>query len=246
MDGCESIFVDKEGKYLHIRRNIYDEIGGDQIGKVCYTIKILEDKLEVLGLDITMDNDTPSLLRFNKRYDNSSDSNEYYEVEMVEVGAHLQIETVNRHVVREDLIDTEREVFVSAFPFELNIFPDIDALNDKLGFKPVKIKGIDIMCHGLSDKFAAPAGALSDSEEKYSFVVGTVVSFRDAEIAFGDVRLPFVLAKVDTALGVIPVVMGREVFDIAEIKEGCIVGMNADIKVDLATDEDFQYPKANI
>ena len=49
MDGCESIFVDKEGKYLHIRRNIHDEISGDQIGKVCYTIQILEDKLEVLA-----------------------------------------------------------------------------------------------------------------------------------------------------------------------------------------------------
>ncbi|MBQ3216741.1 MAG: hypothetical protein IJB35_02875, partial [Oscillospiraceae bacterium] len=58
---------------------------------------------------------------------------------------------------------------------------------------------------------------------------------------FGEAALPFVLAKVDTALGAIPVAMGREVFDLKELKAGCIVAMNADIKADLARDEDFMY-----
>ena len=68
------------------------------------------------------------------------------------------------------------------------------------------------------------------------------VSYRDVEIAFGETVYPFVLAQVDTALGVIPVSMGREVFDLEDLQVGRIIAMNADIKADLAKDEDFKYP----
>ena len=90
-----------------------------------------------------------------------------------------------------------------------------------------------------------PGGMFNDkkkSDESYSFVVGKVVSYRDVEIAFGETVYPFVLAMIDTALGVIPVSMGREVFDLESLKVGCIVAMNVDIKADLARDENFKYP----
>ena len=69
-----------------------------------------------------------------------------------------------------------------------------------------------------------------------------MVSFKDIELVLGKRVLPFVLAWVDTALGIIPVPMGREVFDLEKLEIGCIVAMNADIKVDVAKDEDFEYP----
>lgn len=79
------------------------------------------------------------------------------------------------------------------------------------------------------------------SDESYSFVVGKVVSYQDVEIALGETVLSFVLAKVDTALGVIPVAMSRDVFELEKLEVGCIIAMNADIKADLAKDEDFKY-----
>ena len=48
-----------------------------------------------------------------------------------------------------------------------------------------------------------------------------------------------VIAHVDTALGCIPVAMGRDVFDLSALDVGSIIGMNADVKVDLSSSDDF-------
>ena len=36
--------------------------------------------------------------------------------------------------------------------------------------------------------------------------------------------------------------MGKDVFDLSNLQIGCIVAMNADIKADLAKEENFIYP----
>ena len=65
-----------------------------------------------------------------------------------------------------------------------------------------------------------------ENDNDYSFVIGKVESFRDVSPNFGDHKIPFVLAMVDTALGVVPVAMGRNVFDLKELKVGCVIAMN--------------------
>ena len=65
-------------------------------------------------------------------------------------------------------------------------------------------------------------------------------SFSDVSIAFGEFNLPFVLAQVDTALGTVPVAIGKDVFNISNLKEDCIVAMEADVKVDLSRPEQFK------
>ena len=246
MDDCDSIFITEDQKYFHIRCNIIDRLSGNAIGRIVYTILHGEKVLEIKDLDIVWNNDVPTRLQFNTLRDGSSDSNEYYEAETVEEGQHLELETVNRHVVSTEIIDTEREVFISAFPFELSVYSDMNAFNEWAGFNRVITVGdTDLKVGGFSEKFMMPGGLFNDkkkSDESYSFVVGKVVSYRDVEIAFGETVYPFVLAQVDTALGVIPVSMGREVFDLEHLQVGCIVAMNADIKADMAKDEDFKYP----
>ena len=246
MDECDSIFITEDQKYFHIRCNILDRLSGQNIGKLVYTILHGEKTLEIKDLDIVWNNDTPTLLQFNTLRDGSSDANEYYEAETVEEGQHLEIETVNRHVVSEVILNTEREVFISVFPFELSVYADIDAFNKWAGFnREITVGNTDLKVGGFSERFMMPGGMFYDkkkSDESYSFVVGKVVSYRDVEIAFGETVYPFVLAMIDTALGVIPVSMGREVFDLESLKVGCIVAMNVDIKADLAKDENFKYP----
>ena len=60
-----------------------------------------------------------------------------------------------------------------------------------------------------------------------SAIVGTAVMAIYA-------KLPFVLAKVDTAAGVVPVAMGRDVFDLSNLTVGCIVAMDTVVKADVA------------
>ena len=246
MDACDSVFVTEDMKYFHARCNIIDRLSGDAIGRIVYTLLLGEKIMEILDLDIVWNNKTSTRLRFNTLRDGSSDSNEYYEAETVEEGQHLELETVNRHVVSTEILDTEREVFISAFPFELSVYADMKAFNEWAGFhRAIAIGDTDLKVGGFSEKFMMPGGLFNDkkkSDESYSFVLGKVVSYRDVEIAFGETVYPFVLAQVDTALGVIPVSMGREVFDLERLRVGCVVAMNADIKADMSKDEDFKYP----
>lgn len=246
MDDCDSVFATKDQKYFHIRRKIMDRLSGDAIGRIVYTIMHGERVLEIKDLDIVWNNDTPTRLQFNTLRDKSSDANEYYEAETVEAGQHLELETVDRHVVSADILNTEREAFISAFPFELNVYADIHAFNEWAGFdRVIAVADTDLKVSGFSERFIMPGGLFKDKKkngESYSFLIGKVISYRDVEIAFGETVYPFVLAQVDTALGVIPVSMGREVFDLEELQVGCIVAMNADIKADMAKDEDFTYP----
>ena len=155
------------------------------------------------------------------------------------------METVNRHVIAENLIDTEREVYVSAFPFALSVYEDMDAFDVWAGFKKdISVRDTGLKVDGFSEQFMMPGGMTNPnkrSDETYLFVVGKVVSFKDVEIAFGKNVIPFVLAWVDTALGVIPVPMSREVFDLEKLEVGSVVAMNADIKADVAKDEDYKY-----
>lgn len=243
MDGCDSLFITEDKKYLHIRRKFTDLRSKELIGQIVYTLKVTEKGLEILDLDLIWNNALPTTLRFITLRKGSSDSNEYYEAETVPGEQHLELETVNRHAVKGDLIHTEREVFVSAFPFSLTVFQDIDAFNQWVGFgKERKIGDTGIKIGGLAETFMMPGG-LFDPEKKedesYSFIIGKVVSYRDVEIAFGETVLPFVLAQVETGLGTIPVSMGREVFDLSELEIGCIIAMNADIKADVANPEAF-------
>ena len=82
-----------------------------------------------------------------------------------------------------------------------------------------------------------------EDDESYSFLIGKVKSFTDVQIQFGEVTWSFVLAKVFTALGTVPIAMGREVFDLTELVPGAIVAMNANVKADLSRPEDFTYAK---
>ena len=239
MNDCDAIFISEDHLFFHIQKNIVDLITNDVIGRLIYTIKNNEERktLEVLDLDIVLNNPNPSTLRFLDLR-SGSEANEYYEVETLEDEQHLEIETVNRHTEPGDLLKTERNVYISVFPFQLSVYESINEFNKWAGFeKPVTVGNTDLKVGGFSETFTMIGGMFEgkgDREEHYSFMLGTIESFRDVKIAFGETILDFVIASVNTALGVVPVTMGREVFDLSNLSQGCIVAMNADVKADIA------------
>ena len=76
-------------------------------------------------------------------------------------------------------------------------------------------------------------------DEHYSFLIGSVKSYSDVSWEFGEFKLDFVVATLDTALGNIPVAMSRDVFDLSALSVDSVIAMKADIKVDLSNAEDF-------
>ena len=240
MDECDSVLASDDHLYFHIHKGIVDHKTNETIGRLVYTIKNDDEhqQLQLLDLDIVLENAAPSKLRFLKLMDGSSNANEYYEVETVDDEQHLVIETVNRHSIPDGLLNTERSVSISIFPFQLSIYENIDKFNQWAGFgKPITVGNTDLKVGGFSERFAMPGAMFSKSNEDdggYSFMIGTVKSFRDVRTEFGEFKLDFVLARVDTAVGVVPVAMGRDVFDLAELHQDSIVAMNAYVKADLA------------
>lgn len=244
---CNSAFATPDAKYAIAHSDMVDTKTGKLIGKFVFTIycNTKEQRNEILDLDLVLINPNPTKLNFLTRLDGSSDSNEYYNAETIDSAQHLQIETVNRHTVAEDTLIGERDVFISVFPFELSVYKNISAFNKAMGFKKkhrIGPKELGLTTSGFSDTFISPSDMFqAKAGEYFSFLVGTVESFNDVHINIGNLGYDFVLAHVKTALGVVPVAMGREVFDLRKLKVGKLVAMKADLKADMSKASDFSH-----
>ncbi len=233
--------ISSEGKrILHIAKHLNDSVSGERIGKSVVTVIINEQKTyDLIDVDITVNGGDKTELRFLKRLSGSSDANEYYDVEAISGGQHLQVETVNRNrVSRDDLTGTVLDIRVCAFPFRLKVFDSIDALNDFFGFGKKNDGETGQRIGGLSAVFAAP-GSLSQIPDAgtFSILVGTVKSVKDVAVDLGEIKLPLTVAWMDSALGLLPVAMNRDLFDIDELVPGKVVYMYANVKADFAPEQ---------
>ena len=130
MDMADTIFISSDGRFILIQTNIIDTISDSVIGKLVYTLEKSDElkQLNILDLDIVINSSNYCEVEFIRKLEGSSDANEYYEVETVAEGQHLEIETVNRHTVSDDLEEKTMQLRFSAFPFQLSVFHDIESL----------------------------------------------------------------------------------------------------------------------
>ena len=242
-------FITENKRYSHLTNLIRDQRTGKTIGRFVFTLfqNEAEKRMEVLDLDIVLDNPNATDLQYIRMLPGSSDSNEYHEVEVVGDEQHLLIETVNRYVIDGKIAGTNQSVHVSAFPFELSVYENMDALNTWAGFDRLgEIGNTGLRVNGFSEHFTAPGSVFSrkNGDSKFSFIVGIVDSYEDVTIKLGNNTFDFVVIWLDTALGIIPVAAGREVFDLEGLATGKVVAMNADIKTDFADYSVWHWQKA--
>lgn len=223
-----------------------DKNTGKQIGKYVFTFfsNIEMQRNEILDIDIVLDNDTSVELLFDTKLKESSEANEYYEAVTVETEQHLIVETVNRYVIESEIEEKNISIYASAFPYELTVFDDEEAFNKFCGFEnPVEAGNTGFFVHGLGTNFIAPGGVFSDNsngdESPWSFVVGTVENFSEATISFGDKECEAYIIYLNTAIGILPTLAGKEMFDMRGLSKGKIIGMNAYIKANFVKDK---YP----
>ena len=245
-DKANSVAISSDKQHFIARSEMIDNTTGNVIGQYVFTVFNNAEKEfhELLDVDITLEATVPTELHFLKKLSGSSDSNEYYEAETAYINQHLELETVNRYTVDGDITDTTRFVYISVFPFEATVYKNIKAFNKKIGFKKKHPIGkTPLTTSGLSETFISPGSIFSsqDNEKEHSsFLLGTVENFRDISISVGDLTYSFVLVQAKTALGIVPVAMGRDVFDLRKLRTGVIIGMRAYIKADLSKPEDWQ------
>ena len=247
LNNVDNAIVSEDGRIVHATTYMRDVNSGDRLGKYVFTMKKDDKKmflkrkkksLGILDVDITLDSKDPVELKFLEKLNCSSDANEYYNVETVDEGRHLQIETVNRNAVKQkEIVDSVLSVKASAFPFQLDIYDDMTALNIALGLHNIKNEQTGIIIEGLSETFTASGSLTKDDETAYSYLVGTVKSYREVLVSFGERALPFIIAQVETGLGLLPTAMSREVFDLSKLETGSVVSMYAYIKADFALNQ---------
>ena len=236
LDHADAAVVSEDRNYIQMAQFMTDLHTGQRIGKLIYTMfrNEKEKSLNVLDLDITLDSVGTTELEFLEILPGSSDANEYYDVASVNEGQHLQIETVNRNFIKQEIRNTTQAVRVSAFPFRLTVYEDLNDLNRQLGYTELKVKALGKNLAGLHEHFAAPGNIIRGGPfdgEVFSVIV------RDVEVCFGNYRIPFVIAQIDSALGLLPTAMGRDVFNLDGLAPGRAIMMYTDIKADFAVEQ---------
>ncbi len=231
---AERVEASADAKFLHLYKSFQDEKTGEVLGRYVFTVVVNDKALNILDADIVFDNPQNVDVFFWDMRNGSSDSNEYYEAVLSDEGFHFQLETVGRHIIEGNITGTVQKVSLCAFPFQLTIYETMEELNSAFGLRePIKVGNTDYIVNGISEKFISPGGVIGDETgETYSFIVGDIIDFRDVTINMGEVDLSFVLTHIDTALGTIPVPMGREVFDLSKLNKGVYVAMKADVKAE--------------
>lgn len=233
----DDVFVNKDKNKFTITKYIMDINKNEKVGKSVITMMTNEEQKvhEVIDIDLTLLSDKPVKLNFENKLDKSSDSNEYYDVIIDNNDVHCQIETVNRLVKEEkSIIGTAQDVYISIFPFQLNVFNTIEDFNKEYVFsKPIKVGKTNFEVHGYSEEFAGPGGMLrGNTDEICSFIIGKVVSYKDITGIIGGIKVPFTIIKLKTAFGIVPVAASRDTFDLSNLSENKIIVMFADVKVD--------------
>lgn len=257
MNQGKEVFTTPKQDIIILRSDMIDIKTSEAIGKYSFLIwqNKKENRFEIQDVDVTLNNASATKIRFLenkekkpkekfhlfKRKNSEPEGNGCYEVELLDVDAHCLAEAANRYTVNTKLENTERDAFISAFPYQLNLFDDMEAVNHFFGFdREISVGNTGIKVGGLSPTFISPSNP-TENEDLSSLVIGEIKNWRDVCIEMGEISLNFVLTQIETALGTIPVAMGREVFDIQGIEEGKMVAMHCYVKADLARPEDFQH-----
>ena len=235
IETCKSIWGKKGGKYVLFKEDICDCKDNEKIGEFIYTLKLDEEGYTLLDLDITVKNISDVTLRFDELLEGSSDANEYYNVEYND--SIFQVETVNRHMLSDkDLTLKKHTVNLCAFPFKLNFYKTIQEVSEQFGLnKELEIPQVGKKIVTIADDFMASSDLFMsdpDSMETFSAVVGKVVKLKYVDIDFFGEKETCIILDIKTHVGNLATIIGKDIFDISEMKVGNYVFMCADIKAD--------------
>lgn len=233
-ENADDIFVSDDKKNIHMTSYFKDTKTGEKIGKVVITLIVREKQIEIVDTDITLLTNNKVKLHFERKLKESSEANEYYEVYSPDDERHFDIETVNRYSLKIDELEgTDQEVYISFFPFQLEVFDNEREMNKHFGFgEEVDIPGIGKKPLGLDPYMMAVGSMMTGSEEPSSFINGTINDFRNVEVNMAGIDIKFTIIDLKTAIGNIPVAVNNENFDLRKIGKDKIVCMIADVKAD--------------
>ena len=231
--GQEGQFFSQDGRFCHIRRPVRDEKAGETAGALVYTLAcdLKTEQFRLLDLDYMPVSTKRTKLTFLSCLSGSSDANEYWFVAVPGTGQRFEVETVDRRTVPGPLEGADRAVYLAAFPFEVSFYDSLADFNRQM----------EAPGSGFDLSFTAPGSAFAPDRGPHAMLLGTVKSVRDVTLTLGGVTFTYAVAQVKTGAGLLPAVLGRDVFDLSGLSPGRVMWMSANVKADLAADGDFRW-----
>ena len=235
------VCASEDKKYLHLQKDLMDAIKGEPFGRVVFTVKINDatKSLNIIDVDIVLENDRTTELELITKLLQSSDANEYYDADVVD-GGRIQVETVNRYAFKGELEGATHSFRLSAFPFSVDIFDSMDEINKRFSFgSSVKVEEEEMKVSGFADTFVCPGSMFHPEDlngETFTYFFGKVNAIRNVECRDFSEPLSFYIVDVVSGMGIIPVAMSPECFDLSKLAIGKTLEIRADIKADLIDD----------
>jgi hypothetical protein len=190
---AEKVFATEDKKKILMANKLFNNDNGEQFGQIVYLLMLNQDEkgIEIIDIDIVLDSENKIKIKLLDKLEESSDRNEYYEAESLDNGAHFQIETVNRYKIEREICNTEVDAYISAFPFKLTVFENIEEFNNFAGFdNSIKIGNTEYTVNGYSETMLAVGGAVnSDINEPCSFIIGKVKGYKDIKTTIGEIPI---------------------------------------------------------
>jgi len=232
---ADNVFVNDDKTKIHMTSYFKDVNTKKNIGKVVITLIVRKDNIELIDSDIVLLSDKKIKLHFDEKLEQSSEANEYYMVYDLENERHFDIETVNRYCVKEELEDSDCDAYLSAFPFQLDLYENDEEMNKALGMgEEVDIHGIGKKVIGMDPKMMSDGRVVTGSNKPCSFIIGQVKDYKDVEVDIANNIIKFKIIDLETAIGNMPVAVHGENFDLSKLKKYVFLGMIADVKADLS------------
>lgn len=232
---ADNVFVNDEKTKIHMTSYFKDIHTKKEIGKVVITLIVRPDNIELVDTDIVLLSDYKTNLHFEEKLEESSEANEYYMVYDLDQEKHFDIETVNRYTIPENIENKNIDAYLSAFPFQLDVFENEDEMNKTLGLgNEVDIPAVGKKVITMDPRMMSDGRVMTGAKEPCSFIIGEVLGFKNVEVNIADNNIKFKIIELDTAIGNMPVAVHEENFDLSKLKKGALVGMVADIKADLS------------
>ena len=234
LDEPDDVFVSEDKKNIHMTKFFKDVKTKKNIGKVVITLIVREDNIELVDTDITLLSDNKVKLHFEEKLEQSSEANEYYVVYELEGEKHFDVETVNRYCIDKDIEGTEQDVYLSAFPFQLELFENEDEMNKALGLgKEIDVPGIGKKVFGMDPTMMSVGRVMTNATEPCAFIIGKVKNYKDVTVDIAGHTIKFIIIDLETGTGIMPVAVHEENFDLSKLKKGILLVMVADVKADL-------------
>ena len=210
----QATFYNKEKKIYLFSYDLKDDAAKETVLHCIFTIHEEKGAMEIIDIDVTIPNDATTL-NFLRKDRRSDLANEIWDVEKDEI--RYTIETVNRHLIKEELKGIQN-VSLSAMPYdEILIAETMDEINEGQEF------------------------SFADTFMGMGIIIGRICAHQKADIRIGKDLYPAMIVTLETGFGKIPVLMNGEYED--KVKDGFYVRMAADLKADFSCGRNSYYPE---